>query len=451
MTSRADPRAADTLNAGVIEAALPANAAGLVVAFSGGVDSTVLLHLAAQSQRPVRAVHVHHGLHERADRWADHCGRIGERLGIGVDRQAITIDHRGDGVEAAARADRYRVLGEALRADECLLTAHHADDQLETLLYRLLRGTGPAGLAGIQPVMPFGPGWLVRPLLAISRARIEAYAHSHDLTWIDDPGNASLDHDRNYLRHRVIPSIEARWPRANAAAERLATHAREQRELTDRLLRDRRQCASIDGNGPLAVADCASGDAGLDRAMLRAWIRDGGHRPPGGRRLAAGQAALVSAARDRDPVLAWSAFAVRRHRGWLFRLPRRLPAVPTPRQVPLGQARANWGDLGEAFWSSTLVDPVWLRAPYAGERIAITGRRRGAIRELQRESGIPSWWRDRLPALVDEHDRCLAVAGLGTTRAGAERVPNTTAIGFDFAPRPLASGPDWQWLVAPAM
>ncbi|RZU98463.1 tRNA lysidine(34) synthetase TilS [Spiribacter vilamensis] len=450
MTSRADPPAADALNAGVIEAALPANAAGLVVAFSGGVDSTVLLHLAAQVERPVRAVHVHHGLHEQADHWAAHCRRTGERLGITVDTRTISIDRRGDGIEAAARADRYRVLGEALQADECLLTAHHADDQLETLLYRLLRGTGPAGLAGIQPAMPLGPGWLIRPLLAVSRAQLEAHARRHGLSWIDDPGNASLDHDRNYLRHRVIPAIEARWPRANAAAVRLATHAREQGRLTDRLLRDRRQCGSTAGDGPLAVTDCASGDDVLDRAMLRAWIRDGGQRPPGARRLAAGQAALVSAAQDRDPVLAWSAFAVRRHRGWLFRLPRPLPAVPTPSQVPPGRAREAWGDLGEVFWSPALAEPLWLRVPHAGERIALSGRRRGSIRELQRERGVPPWWRDRLPALVDEHDRCLAVAGLGTTRIGAERAGDATGIGLDFAPRPLANGPDWQRLFAPA-
>ena len=449
MTSRTDRPIADALTAGVIEAALPASTAGLVVAFSGGVDSTVLLHLACQSERPVRAVHVHHGLHPKADSWAEHCRRTGEWLGIAVETRWVSVDRHGDGMEAAARAGRYRVLGEALQADECLLTAHHADDQLETLLYRLLRGTGPAGLAGIQPDMPLGPGRLIRPLLAIPRAQLEAYARSHDLTWIEDPGNASLDHDRNYLRHRVIPSIEARWPRANAAAVRLATHAREQDRLTDRLLRDRRQRGVTDGDGPLAVADCASGDEPLDRAVLRAWIRDGGHRPPGARRLAAGRAALVEAARDRDPVLVGPAFAVRRHQGWLFRLPRPLPAVPAPMRVSTGMDGAVWGDLGKAHWSPALPGPLWLRPSHPGERVALPARRSRPIRELQRERGITPWWRDRLPALVDEGDQCLAVAGLGVTRIGAGRTPQAVVGGFEFTPWPTANGPDWQWLSPP--
>ena len=426
---------------------LPGDTTGLVVAFSGGVDSSVLLHLAVRGARPVRAVHVHHGLHEHADHWADHCRRIGEQLGIDVDTRAIAIDHRGDGIEAAARDHRYRVLGDALRDNECLLTAHHADDQLETLLYRLLRGTGPAGLAGIQPLMPLGAGWLVRPLLAVSRARLEAYARSQNLTWINDPGNASLDHDRNYLRHRVIPSIEARWPQANAAAGRLATHAREQCRLTDRLLRERRSSRSLADGGPMAVADCASGDDVLDRAMLRAWIREGGQRPPGARRLATGRAALVEAARDRDPVLIGTGFAVRRHRGWLFRLPQPLPAVPAPTRLAPGQARAAWGELGEVVISSTPAKPLWLRVPRPGERVVLPAGRSRPVRELQRERGIPAWWRDRLPVLVDDDDQCLAMAGLGATRAGIEQP--CAVEGLEFTPWPSTAGADWHWLAAP--
>ncbi|AGY91962.1 hypothetical protein SPICUR_04925 [Spiribacter curvatus] len=434
----------------MIEPALPVSTTGLVVAFSGGVDSTVLLHLAVQSRWPVRAVHVHHGLHENADRWADHCRRTGDRLGVSVDTRSISsINGDGEGLEAAARAERYRVLGDALQGDECLLTAHHADDQFETLLYRLLRGTGPSGMGGIQPRMPFGHGWLIRPLLATPRAQLEAHARANDLHWIDDPSNASLDHDRNYLRHRVIPSIEARWPRANAAAARLATHAREQCGLTDDLLRDRRQSAAAAINGPLAVADCASGDEPFDRAMLRMWIRDGGHRPPGARRLAVGRAALVNAARDRDPTMTGLDFAIRRHRGWLFRLPRPLPEVPVPVPVPSGADRASWGALGEVSWPPALGGPLWLRAPHPGERIALPGRRTRPIRELYRERGITPWWRDRLPALVDARDECLAVAGLGLTRSGVERAPQALAMGLEFTPSPSATGADWAWLSAP--
>ncbi|MEX0372564.1 tRNA lysidine(34) synthetase TilS [Spiribacter roseus] len=422
-----------------LEAALPARCPALVVAFSGGLDSTVLLHLAAQGQRPVRAVHVHHGLQPAADDWAAHCRATALGLGVGFEQLNVRPDHRDEGQEGGARDARYRALAAGLDHHEAVLTAHHADDQLETLLYRFLRGTGPDGLAGIAPLRPLGRGWLVRPLLDVSRDQLAAYAARHALDWVEDPSNASLDIDRNYLRHRVIPVMKARWPGAAAAAGRLADHARGQRGVIAEWLGE--------GRGPLCLADWRARTGPARRLMLREWIRAGGQPLPGQKRLEAGIHALADAAADRGPVLAWPGGQVRRHGGWLYRLPAALPAIPPSQRLPTGAREADWGDLGVAT-GLPAAGPLRLRGLHSGERLALAGRPTKPAREVLREHGVVPWWRDRLPVLVDEHDTCLAVAGLGPTREGQARWPAGGVQSFCWRPHDAAAGADWAWLTA---
>ena len=188
------------------------------IALSGGIDSTALLHaLSALCRRypdnRLRAMHVNHGLQAAAAAWSSQCEQRCAALAVPLTILTVHVpESGGQGLEAAAREARYAALHDALSPGELLLTAHHRDDQVETLLLRLLRGAGPQGLASISSRRPFGPGTLLRPLLDIGRDEIEAYAHGAGLDWIEDPANADEQFDRNFVRHRVVPLLRERWP-----------------------------------------------------------------------------------------------------------------------------------------------------------------------------------------------------------------------------------------------
>ena len=208
----------------------------LLVGYSGGLDSTALLHLLARepAHRGLRAIHVHHGLQPEADAWADHCARTCAALGIGLEIVRVQVARdTGEGLEAAARRARMAAFAQALENDGVLALAHHRDDQAETFLLRALRASGSDGLGAMRPWRRFGPGWLWRPLLDLPRQALVDYARAHGLDWIEDPSNASDDHDRNYLRRRVLSLLRARWPQADAALSQAAALQRETTALLD--------------------------------------------------------------------------------------------------------------------------------------------------------------------------------------------------------------------------
>jgi tRNA(Ile)-lysidine synthase len=248
-----------------------------VVAFSGGLDSTVLLHAlatsAAQHKAGLLAVHVNHGLQPAADEWVEHCRAVAADLQVEFRVERVAVDlAAGRGLEAAAREARYGTLRSLLETDDWLLSAHHQNDQAETLLLNLLRGGGPAGLAGISDIRRFGAGWLARPLLSFSRSELLAYAELHELSWIDDPSNTDQGRDRNFLRHEILPRLTARWPDAVACLQRSGRIAGDAASLLDDL-------AAIDATGVCAGRDRLRIDALIDlpaarqRNVLRYVIR----------------------------------------------------------------------------------------------------------------------------------------------------------------------------------
>ena len=202
------------------------------VAFSGGLDSLVLLHalcaLRGRLAAGVAAVHVHHGLHSDADEWDAHCQQVCDELGVAYT--LLRVDGRpatGESPEAAARDARYRALAEWLPAGHCLLTAQHQDDQAETLLLQLLRGSGVSGLAAMPVMTGLGAGHHLRPLLEMTRPALHHYATAHALRWIEDPSNQSSAYDRKYLRHQVLPRLRERWPAVSSSLSRSAAHCAE--------------------------------------------------------------------------------------------------------------------------------------------------------------------------------------------------------------------------------
>jgi tRNA(Ile)-lysidine synthase len=291
------------------------------VAWSGGLDSTLLLHLLCRVRRQfpaqlkLRAIHVDHGLQPAATSFRRFCERTARRWRVPLTVLAPRVEvPRGGSVEEAARRARRGALAGALVPGELLLTAQHADDQLETTLLALVRGAGPRGLAGMPARMPLGPGWLLRPLLDVERTAIAAAAREAELEWVEDPTNADTRYDRNYLRTRVLPVLRGRWPSVAATVARSARHCASAVELLEAA--SARDLAAAADGPDLAIAVLRRFPAARRAEVLRAWIRRSGARAPNERHLDE-IAAMMSARPDAHPLLVLPDCKVRRVGGRL--------------------------------------------------------------------------------------------------------------------------------------
>ena len=401
----------------------------LCVAFSGGADSTALLAALREMPQPpraLRALHIDHRLQAASRRWSTHCRRIARRLRVPVAvRSANIIPARGESLEAAARAERYRLLGAALAPGEALLTAHHQDDQLETVLLQLLRGSGVAGLAAMPPLAPFCRGVLVRPLLSMPRAALTEWVRAQGLTWVEDESNAQLRPDRNYLRARVLPVVRARWPSAAATVSRSARHLAEAQRLLDALAEADAGRAS---SGPMLSAKVLRRlPPERRRNALRFWISAAGFLAPPASRLDEIAGALLAAREDAQPLIAWEGAAVQRQgdllvlRGgggagastphlpeltWHWRR-RRAQILPPPFGALVLEPDAR-GPLDLDALGPTLV----LRERRGGERLRpVRGGPRRTLKQLLQEARVPPARRAQLPLLFDG-GRLIGVADL---------------------------------------
>jgi tRNA(Ile)-lysidine synthase len=291
----------------------------IAVAFSGGMDSTALAHALVRARRrlgALRLLHVDHGLQAASDDWARQCARQARTWCVSFETlRAQVAARRGESPEAAARTARYALLAQAMEPGEVLVTAQHRDDQVETLLLQLFRGAGVAGLAAMPPIANFGPGRIARPLLEFTRADIEKYARQHQLKWIEDPTNELVRFDRNFLRHRVLPAIRARWKGVDEAVARSARHMAEAAVLLgDVARRDLDACA--DGAG-LGVASLRALPLPRRRNALRAFILRAGLEAPSAVKLREMSGALLAARVDAQPEVDWPGGVLRRRGGRL--------------------------------------------------------------------------------------------------------------------------------------
>ncbi len=293
--------------------------APLCVAFSGGEDSTALLGLLAElpALKPrLRALHIDHGLHPHSGRWARAARASCRALGVPFATRRLTLARaRGESLEAVARAGRYAALAGALAPGEVLLTAHHLEDQLETVLLQLLRGAGLPGLAAMPGAMPLGAGWLLRPLLGVPRAQLRAWVQARGLRCSEDPANADASFDRNYLRHQVLPLIVSRWRGAAGAVARSARHIAAAQELLDGLART--DVARAADGAALSVAALRALPPARRRNALRFWISQSGRILPDARRLEEIAVVLLAARVGANPVVRWGSVQVQRHAGRL--------------------------------------------------------------------------------------------------------------------------------------
>jgi tRNA(Ile)-lysidine synthase len=374
----------------------------LVVAFSGGPDSGALLHaLASHSPRPdMRAIHVDHGLQAESGAWAMHCRRICDALDVPLEVIRVTVDlTRGEGVEAAARRARYAAFAASLRRGERLVVAHHRDDQVETVLLKLLRGAGPEGLAGMRALRPFGAGLLWRPLLELPREALLEHVANHDLAVVHDPSNDDPRIARGYLRGTVLPTLLAKWPQASAS---IAHSARLCLEAAD-TLREAWMDALETLRGPEGTLD-AAGWLALPPAwrapLLDHWLHAQGLSAP----TTAQREQLERQAREggaeRLPLVGWLDTEVRVWRGRLWAM-RRLPAFDAEWTAmwsgePLRLAGGGVLSLG----AGRLPQPLEVRYRRGGETLRPDGdRHTRELRDLFQQGAVPPWRRPRMPLL----------------------------------------------------
>jgi tRNA(Ile)-lysidine synthase len=395
------------------------------LAFSGGLDSSVLLHLLVRLRERLgarlQAVHVQHGLQEAAAGWAGHCARISRDYGIPLHQLSLNLQPRaGESLEAQAREGRYRALAGVMSPGDLLLTAQHQDDQAETLLLQLLRGSGPAGLAAMPVLSRFGPGWLARPLLGFGRAELLAYAQRQGLCWVEDPSNLDLRFDRNYLRRRVMPLLQQRWPAATSTLARSARLSAELQELADDLAAEDLERARGPWPGTLSIGVLRSFSAARTRSLLRHWVRRRGGMMPGSRHLQRIEQECLQGRPDTQPVVRWRDLEVRRYRDGLFLLrvrpPHEASRVISWRdgdrlQLPpgLGEVSLERAERGisRAAWDRSRIEVRFRRG---GERCIPAGsRHHRPLKKLFQEWSVPPWLRDRIP-LVYLDDQLVAVA-----------------------------------------
>ena len=402
--------------------------AHLMVAYSGGVDSRALLHALAALRANYRfslgAIHIDHDLQSASADWGKHCAHICAALDVPYIVERIQVAGvEAEGLEAAARRARYAALAKALVPGGFLLTAHHGDDQAETVLLQLLRGTGVAGLAAMPAQAAFGAGRMVRPLLGFSRAALLAYANAQQLEWVEDPSNCDLHQRRNFLRAEIFPRLAQYWPTPAVMLARTASHAAEAMGLLDEVAEaDLAVCRHSMAHSPhtLSISALARLSAPRQRNLLRYWLRQQGFLAPGARQMEELLVQVRSAPRSRHACVRWPGAEAWRYRdllatmpsqhspdpdmdvAWDPRVPLTLPGIGRLRAVPargkgLSCARVNG-------------KPLHVRMRSGGERLVLPGRgHHHALKKLLQSESVPPWLRARLPLIyVDQELAAVA-------------------------------------------
>ena len=399
------------------------------VAYSGGVDSHVLLHLLATQldtkSSTIKAIHIDHGLHSESSKWTQHCLAIAEKLNIVCqDIKADVNNIESVGVEAAAREARYTAIAQYLPENALLLTAQHQQDQSETFLLQLLRGAGPKGLSSMASQSTLMGIQLYRPFLAISKKEILAYAKQHQLNWLDDPSNVETRWNRNYIRHEIWPVIEQRWSSAAKTISRSATLCAEADELMTELAK--LDALTIDfeqQSFSLSVSKLLGLTESRRRNVLRHLISTLALPLPSANVLQRVINEACLAKEDGIPLVEWQGVEVRRYRNRLYiKAPMNSFDVSFSLQIndrhelAIGEGKIlAWKTSQQGLTDDIIQEGLQLRFRQGGEKIKIHGQHH-SLKHLMQEWAVPPWQRDRIPLLFCE-DELLVVVGYALSDA----------------------------------
>ncbi len=396
------------------------------VAYSGGLDSHVLLHtlfsIKSELSNEIHALHVNHGLHVAADDWVVHCENTCKNLKI--DFTALKIEQpcpQGESREAWARQRRYQLLAAQITDDAVLLTAHHRDDQAETLLLQMTRGAGVKGLAAMPAVKRRGRLWHLRPLLDINRRQLLDYAKQHRLKWIEDDSNSDLAYDRNFFRQEILPTLAQRWPNIATTLSRVAAHQAEAMLLLDELAESDLSACIDNDRQRLNLEKISILSSARQANIIRCWLRQRDQPVPDTRKMQEILNALLPARVDASPLVSWPGVELRRYKNYLYAI---APLAEHDRDNVVNWHLETICQLSEGAISARLAKGVGikvgvcperklqLRYRQGGEKIRLRHKNhRQELKKLFQERGVPPWWRDRIPLLYLD-DKLIAVAGL---------------------------------------
>lgn len=378
----------------------------IYLGLSGGLDSMVLLHQIRQCHElapKLVALHVHHGLSPNASGWQIHCETICQRLNIPIRVFHVQLDDTKN-IEEQARNERYRVFSSCIQADDVLLLAHHQDDQAETVLLQLFRGTGVHGLAAMPKMRHFAKGVLIRPLLDYNRDALQQYAITHQIDWIEDESNHSIQFSRNYIRHELMPLLRRRWPNVTeniAFCSKICQNARDNLEALANI------DAQLDSD-VLVLNDLYLGDTARMLNILHVWLHRRTGSSPSFRHLHRLMNEVILVPDDKRPMLAWGDVCVRRYRQRLY-LEKRIGWHKEPMSV---SAQKIWNQFPKAIsWGGAMEmvaipasqgvfiadgAQIEIRTRQGGERIRHNGHLR-CLKKLFQAWGIPPWQRGSIP------------------------------------------------------
>ncbi len=421
----------------------------LLVAFSGGKDSTALLHFARSFGHShglaVSAAHVVHNLQDENKIWVAHCLQIAEKLGIDcIVLEASGSPSRGESVEAWARDYRYRLLAEHVCPETLLLTGHQLEDQCETILQRVLAGAGPRGLAGMEPLRQFPPGYLGRPLLDCSRSAVDRYVRQTGLSWVEDPSNLDPRYSRNRVRQQLLPAI-AGMPDGLSGLLRLGAIQRDLARGLDRLADDVLQLDAFAAHHQLSVSSVFRLGVELAPYVIKRFVERCGASQPGERHLRELLSQLTEAAPDRIPVITWSGNALRKYRERLYLTPAALPTPPGS-SIFWDGTRAldwSWGQLSSVVGQGGgLTETLFtegratVRFRQGGEKflLAASDVRHRELKKAFQAWGIPPWDRGLTPLTYIDESLVAVGARLVDSRFCA-RIGERGRI-LNWSPRP---------------
>ncbi len=392
-----------------------------LLAYSGGLDSHVLLHLLAELKdrqhiNNLGVVHINHQLHADSSQWAAHCVQQCQQYQLLCEVINIVVDkNTGFGLEAAARQARYAAFKTRLTEQTFLLTAQHADDQIETFLLQSLRGGGVKGLAAMPAVKPFAKGYLSRPLLSVTQQDIIDYAEQNNLNWVDDPSNTNTKFDRNYLRKYITPVLKQRWPAIHKTIARVTQHQAENKELIAELAQMDLQQLETDANH-ISILHLRALSLHRQKNVLRYWLHNVNKLSmPDATHLMRILNEVLNAAEDSQPCVSWDNAIVRRYKGKLY-------ADKVHMDNSFQTESLIWAaDKGYPLGSGQLITEkcegkglsvqqlqskhVTIRFRQGGETCCPQGRgsHRHKLKKLFQEWEIPPWQRNTIPLIyVDD-------------------------------------------------
>jgi len=395
----------------------------LAVAFSGGLDSTVLLHATIQAHgaNNVYAFHVHHGIQKEADQWQQHCQAVSKKLKCKFDTRNVKLN-KSSNVESQARNLRYQALSEMCEAHHIqdLLLAHHLDDQAETVLIQLMRGAGVAGLSAMPPVKAhhIAPNiiHLWRPFLNLRRGELEAYAKEHQLTWIEDPSNQDESYRRNAIRQSILPALEKHQPGATENLARSAKHLANAHELLNQLADiDLGLIETKEGLSKTNLVRLYKTNQARASNALRRWLHKNQLAYPSEERLTAWWSELLHARVDSNLQWEHDQKVIRLWRGQLtmtqdLNAQEQIEGEWVFKKVPANSQKP--GIAKERFETAKQKGLINTMAREGGEKFKVDAKRpRKSLKNLYQEANIPPWQRNAPLLYIGEE--LVAVAGIG--------------------------------------